>query len=467
MITGESEPVDSTVVAADVRALEARNLIFSGSLVVDGACLAVVVRTGDATLIGTMVELTGDVGKASSTLKNDIEYFVKLLTYFAIFQSIVVIIVGLAKGLDPATVFIQGFVIIMVGNVPQGLPTTVTACLFIVADSMGKQNVFVKKLDVIETLGSCTLICTDKTGTLTQNVMSVANVWVPAAAKLDGNGPSVGRSFTDNEFSQQLVEQSQVAPAADGTAQWSPLNVLCCIASLNSRVALERKEDAAADSPLEPVGDATELGLYRFFSACISTIFNINMVNFRDKHSKLLEIPFNSAFKWQCTVHKNNMLLPSPSDRAGSSDANNDVVYVKGAPDVLLKKCGFFLAADGSLKHTSDEQFQAAYTEAYERFGGNGERVLGFAYKLLNTPVSQLLASNPNFKDILKEQLIGHKAEIATHDLVFAGLVTLMDPPRPEVTQAVTECGEAGVRVVMVTGDHPLTAAAIARKIGE
>eukprot|EP01033_Poteriospumella_lacustris_P012785 gene12785-9139_t len=152
MITGEAEPIDVEVNAADTNALEARNLIFNGSLVVDGSCYACVIKTGDGTLIGTMVELTGDVGKASSTLKTDIERFVKIVTLFALCQAALIFIVGLSRGYNPLTVFIYGFVVIMIGNVPQGLPTTVTASLFLVAERMGKQNVFVKKLDIIETL---------------------------------------------------------------------------------------------------------------------------------------------------------------------------------------------------------------------------------------------------------------------------------------------------------------------------
>jgi magnesium-transporting ATPase (P-type) len=120
MVTGESEAVCVTVESQDPNALESKNLIFNGSLVVDGGCLAVVIRTGDGTLIGTMVELTSDVGKGSSTLKADIEYFVKIVTGFALLQAASIFIVGLSRGLDPIDVFINGFVTIMIGNVPQG-----------------------------------------------------------------------------------------------------------------------------------------------------------------------------------------------------------------------------------------------------------------------------------------------------------------------------------------------------------
>lgn len=146
MITGESEAVDNQVHADDPNSLEANYIIFNASLVVDGRCHAIVIRTGDATLIGTMVELTGDVGKDSSTLKKEIEYFVKILTLFALAQVALVFIIGLSRGLDPIDVFVYGFVVIMIGNVPQGLPSTTAACLFLVVERMGKQNVFIRLL---------------------------------------------------------------------------------------------------------------------------------------------------------------------------------------------------------------------------------------------------------------------------------------------------------------------------------
>ena len=156
----------------------------------------------------------GDTGKAQSTLKADVEHFVLTIAAMALVQAIVVFVVGCIQGLDPFTAFIQGFIIIMVANVPQGLPSTITAALFIVAERMGKQNVFVKKLDVIETLGSCTLICTDKTGTLTQNLMSVANLWVMGA---------------------KMTEEEAQASLADHTNTPKSLRSLLDIVSLNSR----------------------------------------------------------------------------------------------------------------------------------------------------------------------------------------------------------------------------------------
>lgn len=436
MITGESEAVESVVNAADPNALEARNIIFNGSLVVDGSCLAVAIRTGDATLIGTMVELTGDVGKSGSTLKADITFFVKVLTIFALFQAVLIFVVGLSRGLDIKDVFLNGFVIIMIGNVPQGLPTTVTACLFIVADRMGAQNVFVKKLDIVETLGSCTCICTDKTGTLTQNLMSVANLWV------------FGKKFSDVHFSEAIMDE------ADGDRQVEKsvlIRTLVDVAILNSRVVLEKKTEDAA---LEPNGDATELGLYRYFGEQISALSGGKTIEeYRAANPKMHEIPFNSSNKWQMSIH-----------RLASLGRDKEVLMLKGAPDVLLSKCSRYLMDDGTIGEV-DAAFTLLYTQVYEEFGGQGERVLGFAMKPLDRTIEEEEAMNPDFKEVLKAGLVGKKVE-PTKDLIFVGLITLMDPPRAEVPQAIRDCHSAGVKVVMVTGDHPLTAAAIARKIG-
>lgn len=438
MITGESEAIDTSVAAQDPNALEARNLIFNGSLVVDGGCYAVVVRTGDATLIGTMVELTGDVGKANSTLKNDIEYFVKILTAFSLVQAALIFIVGTARGLNPLDVFIQGFVTIMIGNVPQGLPTTVTACLYLVAESMTKQNVLVKKLDIVETLGSCTLICTDKTGTLTLNQMSVANTWV------------YDKQLSNDQF--EALSTKQTSSNKNSDTSFIQHRKLMEIAVLNSRVVLERKTES---SPLEPTSDATELGFYKFFSNFTQTHFQQDIESYRAANPKVHDIPFNSSFKWQMTIHR-------IKEEGGTT---RQYLFLKGAPDVLLSKCSFYLSADGQYREI-DEEFKRVYQNVYEDFGGNGERVLGFAMKPLLRSFEEEMSQNPRYKEKLREDLIGKNTETPINDLIFVGLITLLDPPRPEVPQAVKDCHTAGVKVVMVTGDHPLTAAAIARKIG-
>lgn len=349
-----------------------------------------------------------------------------MLTKFALCQAVIIFAVGWARGIPPLTAFIQGFIIITVANVPQGLPSTITAALHIVAKRMGKHNVFVKKLDVIETLGSCSLICTDKTGTLTQNLMSVANLWV------------VGGKYETLQVSDALKSSSTSSGAP------CPLRQLLDVATLNSRVALEQQGDK-----MMPNGDATELGFYRFCTGVLKTVLNIDIEAHRTKFPKLHEIPFNSSNKWQMSIHRME---------------NQDMIFLKGAPDVLLSKCAYYLDSNGDATPV-DEAFRALYTASYEEFGGQGERVLGFAMKPMLHSLAAEMENDPLFKDKLKEKLVG-KCEFPMDDLCFVGLISLIDPPRDEVPQAVRECHSAGVKVVMVTGDHPLTAAAIAHKIG-
>ena len=223
------------------------------------------------------------------------------------------------------------------------------------------------------------------------------------------------------------------------------------VAVLNSRVVLEKKDE---DAPLTPNGDATELGLYRYFGAAISDRNGMDVEAYRAENPKVWEIPFNSANKWQMSIH---------SIRRNDG---REVLLLKGGPDVLLTKCSFYLNDRGE-EVPIDEAFTALYNETYEAFGGNGERVLGFAMKRMPRTVAEEEAADPDFKNKLKEGLVGKKEGVVpVKDLCFVGLITLRDPPRPEVPQAVRDCHSAGVKVVMVTGDHPLTAAAIARNIG-
>lgn len=426
-ITGESEPVHIHEVAESKNPLEAKNIIFNGSLAVDGACLAVVIRTGDSTLMGGMVELTSDVDKASTNLKKDIDYFVLIVTIVSLVQAFIVLIIGVALGMNFVEVFVMGFIVIVVANVPQGLPTTVVVCLHIIAERMIEHNVFVKKLDVIETLGACSLICTDKTGTLTINRMTVSNTWLMNSVQ------------TAAEFAKVAIK---------GTISPQSSSLIDC-AALNSRVYFEKGKGGA---DVEAKGDATELGLYNFFKSTVEAVTSSDLELYRSKNKKVHEIPFNSSNKWQVTIH------------AMEGMDGRNIMYIKGAPDVLLYKCSHYMDQNGAQVPV-DQSFNASYQEAYELFGGNGERVLAFAMKILDEPYEAMKARNPNYEKDLSESL-ARKGIDSVKEFCFLGLISLIDPPRPEVPGAVSDCHTAGIKVVMVTGDHPLTAAAIARNIG-
>ena len=214
---------------------------------------------------------------------------------------------------------------------------------------MTSENVFVKKLDIIECLGSCSCICTDKTGTLTQNLMSVANLWV------------VNDKIENKVFEARIVEEkAAISPQAKRLME---------VATLNSRVTLEMKplKSDPTKEELQPNGDATEIGMYRFFGTCIKAAHDQTVEEYRQMNPKIHEVPFNSKNKWQMSIH------------AMASDGGKQIMFVKGAPDVLLGKCDRYLAADGTVK-MMDDAFKKDYDVVYNDFGGNGERVLGFAY---------------------------------------------------------------------------------------
>jgi len=364
LVTGESEAVEGSVEARSENPLEAGNLVFRGSLVVDGSCLAITIRTGDGTLMGKMVNMTAEAGgDQKSTLKADIEDFVYKISAFALLQAVVIFAIGLGRGLDPLQIFVQGFIVVVVANIPQGLPTTITASLYIVAERMAKQRVFVKKLDVIETLGSVSLIATDKTGTLTLNQMQVSDVWLNGVS-LTADDFLGGKADVEEQMYKIVGSQSASSPSVieqDGSDEegkyddgdgdsmgggWrgrvgeKQVQLFVETLSLNSRVQPDYSEmplsvpldtlsapdpqpQPTGSSPVEPgdkgtgedgsspcpklLGDATEVGIYAFARRAIARLHAstplADLETFRSTHPKQFEIQFNSQNKWYVQAH--------------------------------------------------------------------------------------------------------------------------------------------------------------------
>lgn len=232
------------------------------------------------------------------------------------------------------------------------------------------------------------------------------------------------------------------------------MRLLHVVMSLNSRVVLESK-----DGELDFFGDATELGIHRYCEAAVPKFLcSCKLESFRQTNKKLFEIPFNSSNKWQMSIHR---IVDEYSSMARCS---KELLLFKGAPDVLISKCSQFIDHEGSIVPMTDE-FLTDYSAVYEEFGGAGERVLAFAVRFLNSTIEEELQSDSQYLENLKSSYVSTNDE-RRRDLVFVGLATLMDPPREEVPQAIADCQAAGIQVVMVTGDHPITAEAIARSIG-
>ena len=388
-LTGESENVNKidTPIDQDELPLGDRlNMVYSSSLVSYGRAVVLVTGTGMQTEIGKIADLMESAQEKATPLQRSLDDFSKKLSI--IIMVICAIVFGLGvwrnMGLAESLMFA---VALAVAAIPEALSSIVTIGLAIGTQKMAKENAIIKNLRAVEGLGCVSVICSDKTGTLTQNRMTVkkayanGKVWEPEEAK--GNDKAMGG----------LVAES----------------VLCNDGAINGETA---------------VGDPTETALLSF---CRTIGGDENKV--REEFPRLQEIPFDSDRKLMSTLHFRN---------------NRYEMLIKGAPDVLLARCTS-VEQNGEVLPLTDE-IRSAIVDQNRDFSSQGLRVLAFAKKVLseNRPLT------------LEDE----------NDLIFTGLIAMMDPPRVESAPAVADCRRAGIRPVMITGDHKITASAIAREIG-
>ncbi|CAG8562922.1 31581_t:CDS:2, partial [Racocetra persica] len=412
-LTGESEPQERIKINTHKSPLEATNLCFYGTLVVSGEGYGIVIRTGDHTVLGQIAGLTASEKKNKSPLAQEIENFVKIIATIAIACAIIFFGIGLKVNANNVALTISFAISVLVSWVPEGLPATVTVLLTIAAKRMAAQNVLVKDLQGVETLGAITLLATDKTGTLTRNQMTVTYIWASL---------NLYSAFRNTQNENDLFDLN-----APGIQEIVHSSLLC------SRVKFDRVDVPIAERQI--LGDATETGLVRFAASQIDNFDDIN-----NEYPKVFEIPFNSDTKWALTIHKKK------------HDRGHLTLYIKGAPERVLKLCSTILSETGAIFLTSEHRQR--YDEIYEFMASKGHRVLAFAQLLL-----------PG--DEYPEDYVFNKEDknYPLNNLCFVGLVSLEDPPKHGVREAIGRCRTAGIRVIMVTGDHPLTAEAIGRKI--
>ncbi|KAI8319991.1 hypothetical protein GQ54DRAFT_298943 [Martensiomyces pterosporus] len=413
-LTGESEPQERGPGNTMKNPLEATNMAFNGTLAVSGEAYAIVIRTGDNTVLGQIAGLTAGEEKAESPLNHEISIFVRIIASVAMFTAVVFFVAGMClyKDFPFAINFAIG---IFVAWVPEGLPATVTMLLTIAAKRMAAENVLVKDLQGVETLGAITLLATDKTGTLTRNQMTVTNIWT--------NGKMYSATRGHNDMGEQIIDTSV-----------SGIHEILYTSTLCRSVKFDRTDVSMDKRQL--LGDATESGLVRFAGSKLSDEFD----EILPRHPKVFEIPFNSANKWMLSVHKL---------AHGSGPLT---LLIKGAPERILRLCSTILYGDETIPLT--DEHRAQYDETYEYMASRGHRVLAFA---------QLQLGSDEFPEDYK---FDKKSEnYPTSGYTFVGLTSLEDPPKHGVREAIGRCRSAGIQVMMVTGDHPLTAEAIGRKI--
>lgn len=422
-LTGESNPVHKghdQVLHDDFSPAETPNLIFAGTTVSSGAGKAVVFSTAMDTEFGRIAGLTQSLKDEESPLQKEMGNLTKKVSAIAVSIGVVFFFLAifLAKS-EPVAAFIFALGMI-VAFIPEGLLPTVTLSLAMGVQRMAKRNALIKRLSAVETLGSTTVICTDKTGTLTQNEMTVSNIW------LNGRNLDVTGVGYDAVGGQILEENG--APAARDDMD---LNELLTGADLCS--------DARLLPPSEPgkrftvLGDPTEAALLVAAQKNGLTLENLSTAN-----PRLRELPFDSGRKRMSTIHQ--------------TLSGSRLAYVKGAPKEVLELCTR-QRKNGVTASLSDEERQAVM-QINDSYAKRGLRVLAVA--------SRELTGNVELPVSLSE----YTPELIEQDLTFLGLVAMVDPPRPEVAAAVKKCHKAGIRIIMITGDYGLTAESIARRIG-
>ncbi|MBE7502317.1 MAG: cation-transporting P-type ATPase [Verrucomicrobiales bacterium] len=409
-LTGESVPVEKSTdaLACDTILAERRNLAFAGTLTTCGRAEGVVWGIGNQTETGRIARLIAEAADLSTPLTRKIAQFSKVLLIAILALAAVTFLVGVGRG-QPLVEMFMSAVALAVGAIPEGLPAAVTIVLAIGVARMARRRAIIRKLPAVETLGSTTVICSDKTGTLTENQMTVQRLYA-AGTRFE----VTGAGYEPHGAIRRHGEPTQPVPQG-ALQECLQAGLLCSEAQLtrtNGRLAVQ--------------GDPTEGAL--IVSAAKA---GLNQAEAARCYPRLDAIPFESEHQYMASLHA----------RPGGAD---HVIYVKGAVERLLECCEHALDEQGGEVALDRDQVRR---EA-EEMAASGLRVLGFARRLVPAAHTRLA-----------------RAEVCG-GLTFLGLQAMMDPPRAEAIAAVRQCQRAGIRVKMITGDHALTARAIARQIG-
>jgi magnesium-transporting ATPase (P-type) len=409
-LTGESVPVDKTTAAVSERATvgDREGMAFSGTLVSSGRGKGVVVATGSDTELGRINQMMAGVSALDTPLLRQIKKFGYAITAVIAVVAVIVFAYGRwVRGMDFVAIF-QAVVSIAVSVIPEGLPALITVTLAIGVQRMAQRNAIIRRLPAVETLGSVSRICSDKTGTLTlMEMMVVSAVTADGVCKVTGEGYAPEGTV--------LKDGQPAAPDDPVLRLMGRVSLLCNDAEMRREGEVWKVE-----------GDPTEGALYPFANK-----LGMERPNEQTVYPRIDAIPFESEHRFMATLHQ---------DAAGKQ-----LILVKGAPEVIFDHCDRQAVGGGPAAPIDRHRFERASDE----LAAQGERVLALAW--LEDP--GLNAGNLAPADLPK-------------NLVLLGLIGLLDPPRKEAIEAVTECHAGGIRVTMITGDHKITAAAIANMLG-
>jgi magnesium-transporting ATPase (P-type) len=408
-LTGESVPAEKTPdpVPANSTVGDRENMAFSGTMVVSGRATGVVVATGSETELGRINQMLAGVSSLATPLLRQIKKFGYAITAVIAVVSVVVFAYGKWVAHMNFVELFQAVVGIAVSVIPEGLPALITITLAIGVQRMAQRNAIIRRLPAVETLGSVSRICSDKTGTLTlMEMMVVSAATAEAEYTISGEGYAPAG---------EVKKDDQSAPKDPVLELMGRVSVLCNDAELFQQEGVWKVE-----------GDPTEGALYPF-----ATKLGMDKQTEQASYPRIDAIPFESEHRFMATLQK--------------SAGGKQILLVKGAPEVILEHCDRQQTAGGAPATLDRVHFM----RASDRLAGQGERVLALAW--LENPGVQAGSLSPG--DL-------------PNNLVLLGLVGLLDPPRKEAVDAVKECHDGGIRVTMITGDHKITAAAIAKMLG-
>jgi len=482
-LTGESEPQKRRSECTHEDPLETQNLCFFGTQIPEGSAKGVIIRTSDHTVMGRIAALAMRTKNEQTPINKEIHHFIITIFFLAMILGSIFFAMSLVIGtpLIQSLVFMIG---VIVAIVPEGLLVTVTVCLTLAAKRMHAKMVLIKNLEGVETLGSTSCICSDKTGTLTQNIMTVAQIVYGNRNRFTvEDAPSSftgGRKTYDmkNVCCQKLMRCATLCNMAifKESSKWETEED-------GETPKIDKNSGKPTPKPFQgyikqgdgtmlqtifwkPVGNASECAMIKLAqSEADPATGNGDIEMVRSQYPKKFVIPFNSANKYQVHIHKNK-------------NDGKHLLQMKGAPERIISRCSHVMLNDQIVEMTAEEKKNIE--DLQEELSRNGLRVLGFAEKELDPTIYndgfKYTADDdkyfsPNFPlgDSINEETdkAGRVQNPAcTEKLVFLGLMALIDPPRPAVPDAVEKCKTAGIKVIMVTGDHPVTAQAIAYKVG-
>lgn len=413
-LTGESKPVRKVAEREHdgENFVEIENLIFAGTSIASGSGKAVVFATGKYTELNKIAILTQEVKEDKSPLQKELTRVTEIIAVLAVLMGIALFVVNVYLVSLPLSLAFLFAIGLTVANVPEGLLPTVTLSLAASVQKMARKNALIKRLSSVETLGSTNIICTDKTGTITKNEMTVRKIWIPHnTLDVTGSGYEPHGQFLSNgsEVSHEQIRE---------------LRMLMRSATFANDAKLV--EPTSPGEKWKIIGDPTEAALL-----VAARKNGFDWEKRMQKQPRIIELPFDSKRKSMSSIHKKGDLK---------------IAYIKGAPKKIITLSNQ-ISVNGEPKEFTDKE-KEEIINIHDELAASGLRILGMAYRELP----------PDFDDFQPKNV--------ERDMIFVGMMAMQDPPRPEVRPAVENCHKAGIQILMITGDYGLTAQSIAEEVG-